>query len=71
MPDVWHTFSSGHCTMVQIQSSWFPLVDRNPQQFLDIPNARPADFKKAMERVLRGGSDGSQLRVLVMDEMGQ
>jgi hypothetical protein len=43
-------------------------VDRNPQQFLDIPNARPADFKKATERVLRGGPDGSQLRVIVMDE---
>jgi predicted acyl esterase len=55
--------------MVQIQSSWFPLVDRNPQQFLDIPNARPTDFKKAMERVFRGGPDGSQLRVLVMGEM--
>ena len=71
MPDILHTFRSGHRIMVQIQSSWFPLVDRNPQQFLDIPNARPGDFKKAMERVLRGGPDGSQLRVLVMDEMGQ
>jgi putative CocE/NonD family hydrolase len=68
MPDVLHTFRSGHRIMVQIQSSWFPLVDRNPQQFLDIPNARPADFKKATERVLRGGPDGSQLRVIVMDE---
>jgi len=52
MPDVLHTFRSGHRIMVQIQSSWFPLVDRNPQQFLDIPNARPADFQKATERVL-------------------
>jgi uncharacterized protein len=69
MPDILHTFRSGHRIMVQIQSSWFPLVDRNPQQFLDIPNARPGDFKKAMERVFRGGPDGSQLRVLVMDEM--
>jgi predicted acyl esterase len=47
MPDVLPTFRSGHRIMVQIQSSCFPLVDRNPQQFLDIPNARPADFKKA------------------------
>jgi putative CocE/NonD family hydrolase len=68
MPDVLHTFRSGHRIMVQIQSSWFPLVDRNPQQFLDIPNARPADFKKATERVFRGGPDGSQLRVLVVEE---
>jgi hypothetical protein len=66
MPDVLHTFRSGHRIMVQIQSSWFPLVDRNPQQFLDIPNAKPGDFKKAMERVFRGGADGSHLRLLVM-----
>ncbi len=67
MPDVLHTFRSGHRIMVQIQSSWFPLVDRNPQQFLDIPNARPADFRKAMERVYRGGADGSHLRLIVME----
>ncbi len=67
MPDVLHTFRSGHRIMVQIQSSWFPLVDRNPQQFLDIPNAKSSDFKKAMERVYRGGADGSHLRVLIME----
>jgi putative CocE/NonD family hydrolase len=67
MPDVLHTFRSGHRIMVQIQSSWFPLVDRNPQKFLDIPNAHPADFQKAMERVYRGGAEGSHLRVLVME----
>jgi hypothetical protein len=67
MPDVLHTFRSGHRIMVQIQSSWFPLVDRNPQQFLDIPNAKPSDFKKAMERVFRGGPDGSHLVVLTME----
>jgi hypothetical protein len=43
------------------------LVDRNPQQFLDIPNARPSDFKKAAERVYRGGADGSRIRVLVLE----
>jgi len=62
-----HTFRSGHRIMVQIQSSWFPLVDRNPQQFLDIPNARPADFQKATERVYRGGADGSHLSVPIME----
>jgi predicted acyl esterase len=67
MPDVLHTFRSGHRIMVQIQSSWFPLVDRNPQQFLDIPNARASDFKKAMERVFRGGADGSHLSTLVIE----
>jgi len=44
MPDVYHTFRRGHRVMVQIQSSWFPLVDRNPQKFMDIPKARPEDF---------------------------
>ena len=39
--------------MVQVQSSWFPLVDRNPQVFMDIPTAKPADFKTATQRVYR------------------
>lgn len=56
MPDVYHTFRRGHRVMVQIQSSWFPLVDRNPQKFLDIPNAKPSDFVKATQRVYRGSS---------------
>jgi hypothetical protein len=45
--------------MVQIQSSWFPLTDRNPQKFVDIPKAVPSDFTKATERVYYGGADGS------------
>lgn len=44
--DVAHTFKKGHRIMVQVQSSWFPLVDRNPQQFLNIPAAKDTDFKK-------------------------
>ncbi len=67
MPDVLHTFRPGHRIMVQIQSSWFPLVDRNPQQFLDIPNAKASDFKKATERVYRGGQEGSQVRVWLVN----
>ncbi len=65
MPDVCHAFRTGHRIMVQVQSSWFPLVDRNPQVFLDIPSAKATDFKKATERVYRGGPEGSRLRVLV------
>jgi len=53
MPDVYHTFRRGHRIMVQVQSSWFPLVDRNPQTFVDIARARPADFRRAMQRVHR------------------
>ncbi|MDE3195216.1 MAG: CocE/NonD family hydrolase, partial [Acidobacteriota bacterium] len=66
MPDVCHTFRPGHRIMVQIQSSWFPLVDRNPQQFLAIPMARADDFKKATERVYRGGSEASAIRLDVL-----
>jgi putative CocE/NonD family hydrolase len=67
MPDVCHTFRVGHRIMVQVQSSWFPLTDRNPQQFLDIPTAKASDFQKATERVYRGGADGSGIRVMVLE----
>jgi putative CocE/NonD family hydrolase len=66
MPDVDHTFRKGHRIMVQIQSSWFPLVDRNPQTFCEIPDARPEDFKKATEQVFhrRDAASGVELMVL-------
>jgi putative CocE/NonD family hydrolase len=67
MPDVFHTFRVGHRIMIQIQSSWFPLTDRNPQKFVDIPKAKASDFAKAVERVYIGGPDGSRIRVLVLD----
>ena len=51
MPDIFHTFLKGHRLMVQVQSSWFPLVDRNPQKFVDIYNATESDFQKATQRV--------------------
>jgi putative CocE/NonD family hydrolase len=66
MPDVCHTFRSGHRIMVQIQSTWFPLVDRNPQQFENIPTAEAHDFVKATERIYHGGEDGSLLRVFLL-----
>ncbi len=53
MPDVFHMFRKGHRIMVQVQSTWFPLVDRNPQQFEDIYKAKPKDFRKATQRVFR------------------
>ena len=65
MPDVCHTFRAGHRIMVQIQSSWFPLTDRNPQTFGDIPRAKASDFQKAIERVFRGGEAGSSVKVWV------
>jgi putative CocE/NonD family hydrolase len=53
MPDIYHCFQKGHRIMIQIQSSWFPLIDRNPQTFADIPYAKPEQFQKATERIYR------------------
>ena len=61
LPDIAHTFRAGHRIMVQIQSSWFPLTDRNPQKFMEIPKALSADFVKATQRVYTGGADGSKI----------
>ena len=66
MPDVNHTFRRGHRIMVQIQSSWFPLTDRNPQTFVDIPNAQPSDFVKATERVYHSKGEASGVAVGVI-----
>jgi hypothetical protein len=66
MPDLFHTFRRGHRIMVQVQSSWFPLTDRNPQTFTDIPRAKPEDFKKATEQVFRQKDAASGVEVLVM-----
>ncbi|HEY3704904.1 MAG TPA: CocE/NonD family hydrolase [Terracidiphilus sp.] len=66
MPDLFHTFRRGHRIMVQVQSSWFPLTDRNPQTFTDIPHAKPEDFKKATEQVFHQKDAASGVEVLVM-----
>jgi putative CocE/NonD family hydrolase len=66
MPDVLHTFRAGHRIMVHVQSSWFPLTDRNPQKFVDITNALASDFAKATERVYLGGAEGSKVQVTVL-----
>jgi uncharacterized protein len=66
MQDVNHTFRRGHRIMVQIQSSWFPLTDRNPQTFVDIPFAKPSDFVKATERVYHGKGQASGIVVGVV-----
>jgi len=66
LPDVAHTFREGHRIMVQIQSSWFPLTDRNPQKFMEIPKALSSDFVKATERVYIGGTDGSKISFAVV-----
>src|ERR1700734_3884407 len=63
MPALYHTFRLGHRIMIQVQSSWFPLTDRNPQTFTDIPNARPEDFKPATERVYHSPEAASGVEV--------
>jgi uncharacterized protein len=66
MPDVNHVFRRGHRLMVQVQSSWFPLVDRNPQSFVDIPTAKPEDFTPATQRVVRSQAQPSGVEVYVL-----
>jgi putative CocE/NonD family hydrolase len=66
MNDTCHTFRQGHRIMVQVQSSWFPLVDRNPQTFCDIYKAQESDFQKATQRVFYSDDKPSLLRVRVM-----
>lgn len=66
--DVFHTFQRGHRIMIQVQSSWFPFIDRNPQTYVpNIFEAREEHFIKAFHRVYRGGQAPSALRVRVLD----
>jgi putative CocE/NonD family hydrolase len=67
MPDIYHTFRKGHRIMVQVQSSWFPLVDRNPQTFTDIYKAKESDFQKATQRLYRSKEMASQIKVKVLE----
>ncbi len=67
LQDVLHTFAKGHRIMVQIQSTWFPLVDRNPQTYMEnIFQAGEDDFVKATQRVYRSGAHASCLRFGVL-----
>ncbi len=66
LQDAYHTFRPGHRVMVQIQSTWFPLVDRNPQTFTDIYNAKESDFQKATQRVYHSPEHASRLELRVL-----
>jgi putative CocE/NonD family hydrolase len=66
LPDINHTFRRGHRIMVQIQSTWFPLTDRNPQKFVNIPDATAADFQKATERIYHSKQNASGLVLPVL-----
>lgn len=64
--DVLHTFRKGHRIMVHVQSSWFPLVDRNPQTFVDIYNAVESDFRAATQRVYHTRGQASRIELPVI-----
>jgi putative CocE/NonD family hydrolase len=67
LPDVAHTFKPGHRIMVQVQHSWFPLVDRNPQTFVNIYEADQEDFQKATHRIYHDAQRPSSVRVFVLE----
>ena len=66
LPDVAHTFKKGHRLMIQIQSSWFPLADRNPQKFVNIYECSEADFQKATIRLYHDGTNSSSISLPVL-----
>jgi len=68
LPNVDHVFLPGHRVMVQVQSSWFPLYDRNPQTF--VPNifyAKPGDYHKATQRIYHAPGMESAVELPVVD----
>lgn len=69
LPTVNHSFQPGHRIMVQVQSSWFPLYDRNPQNYVqNIFFAKPSDYRKATQSVFTGGASASAMLLPVVDD---
>jgi hypothetical protein len=66
LPDIAHTFKKGHRMMIQIQSSWFPLSDRNPQKFTDIYSCENKDYQKATIRIFRDRLNASSISLPVL-----
>ena len=66
LQDVNHSFRRGHRILVQVQSSWFPLIDRNPQTFVPIRSAKPEDFQAATQKLYRWQGQASGLEVKVL-----
>jgi putative CocE/NonD family hydrolase len=67
LPAVMHTFEPGHRIMVQVQNSWFPLVDRNPQTFVNIYEADDEDFQIATHRIYHDARHPSGVKVSVLE----
>lgn len=68
LPDIAHTFKAGHRIMIQVQSSWFPLVDRNPQQFINIYNCDDKDFKKATIKIHHDAKNASNIILPILSK---
>ncbi len=68
LPDIAHTFKKGHKIMIQIQNSWFPLVDRNPQKFVNIYKCGEEDFQKATHRIYHDSKYPTNIKVLVLND---
>jgi uncharacterized protein len=66
LPDVAHTFKKGHKIMIQIQSSWFPIADRNPQKFVDIYHCDDSDFQKATIKIYHDAVNQSKIILPVL-----
>ena len=66
LTDIAHTFKKGHRIMIQVQNSWFPLVDRNPQKFVDIYKCSDSDFQKATQRIYHDAVNPSSLKINVL-----
>jgi predicted acyl esterase len=66
--DKYHTFLKRHRVMVQVQSSWFPMFDRNPQTFVDVYHAKDSDYRKAQQKVFRSAARPSFVTLPVVEK---
>ncbi len=66
LPDIAHTFKKGHRLMIQVQSSWFPLADRNPQKFTNIYTADDSDFQKANIRIYHDAANQTKFIIPIL-----
>ncbi|MEI8060215.1 MAG: CocE/NonD family hydrolase, partial [Ferruginibacter sp.] len=67
LPDVAHTFKKGHKLMIQIQSSWFPIADRNPQKYTDIYHCDDSDFQKSTIKIFHDGSNQTKFILPILN----
>ncbi|KKX50498.1 hypothetical protein L950_0210335 [Sphingobacterium sp. IITKGP-BTPF85] len=66
MPDVAHTFKKGHRIMIQVQNTWFPIAERNPQQFFEGYEAKSSDYRKATHRIFHDHNNSSYIEFSIL-----